>query len=610
MKWFFTPITPNGGAMSDAYLNPLTGSGLTAEGVLGREAIQNSSDALSEEESQVYVRITKRILSPEQVAVIRDKLSVKEMLEARRDKLALPDKCALTKIAGLSDGEIEVLIIEDFNTVGLGGARTSDPDPSDHFMKLVFFLGSSDKIDETDGTSGGSFGYGKSVYSSHSDSRTVAYYSAFDETDRAPGETARFIVASLFKHHRHDDRKFDGRAFWGEPDELEGVRTSAPFTNEAAHEMAAAFGFEAREDEDTGASLMIFGSNVDMAQLRSEIETYYWPKIIDNELIVELFDGDERLSPPAPRKREDLRPFLRCYDFLLGRDTPDHEAGDRTKTFQKMEGKALGSIATVRLSALEEDNEDFDNRVAYVRQAKMVVKYDKLGIDGLPKLAGVFLADEDIDAVLKLSEPPAHNNWDQNSNRLEGDQPEYVKRVIGRIKFYFRQFQKDLAPPEPPASGRMRVLEKMLAKLLPDSGDGPNPPPQPAERDEFQIENSIQRLEDEGGAYLSGGIKIKIRDDADNEKLSISVRPAINILENETCSSSEKLGFELSSQASQVVIAEDAKSAEAEIAKDQFVEIQIESERVDPDWLLELVENIESIESVGSAISGVIDEAH
>jgi hypothetical protein len=595
MEWFFCPIPLTGGATSDAYLNPLAGSGLLAEGILGREAVQNSSDALDPDEDQVYIRIKKKRLNAKQVSELNNTMQVSAMLENRGEALGLTSSCALNVIAGHASGDIDVLIIEDFNTVGLGGSIFGSQKAEDHFMKLVFRLGSSNKVTEDD-TSGGSFGYGKSVYSAQSDSKTVIYYSAFAETDRAPNVESRLIGASIFQDHAYEDRSYDGRAFWGLIGDVNGETVVKPIINKEAHEIAEKIGFETRSDADYGLSMMIIGVQTDMDLLRSQIEKYWWPKIIDNEVAIELFDGEKKLASPSPRKRDNLLPFLRCYDFLMGRDTPDHQLGEKVQKLQRLKNKELGSLAAVRINTLEDEDEDFDNRVVLVRQAKMVVDYKKMGIDGLPKLAGVFLADPESDPILRLSEPPAHNNWDHSSHRLEIGQSNIVKRIMNRAEHHFREFQKALAPPEPPATGRLKVLERLLANLIPNEGQGPLPIPEPSEPDHFQIENLIYRLEDDEGAYLSGIIKIKLRDDAAVDAMDITIRPSIGILENETKSSSEKLNFSLEKEDGEVDIGDKKVDATASITKESFVKIKIDTERVNRDWILELVENIENVD--------------
>jgi hypothetical protein len=94
----------------------------------------------------------------------------------------------------------------------------------------------------------------------------------------------------------------------------------------------------------------------------------------------------------------------------------------------------------------------------------MVVEYATVALDHLEPVVGVFIADDDIQSILRLSEPPSHNRWDPDNNRLELHDRPVVSTVLRRIERQTREFQRFLLPPPPPSTGRLVALENLLAK--------------------------------------------------------------------------------------------------------------------------------------------------
>jgi hypothetical protein len=165
-----------GGSASEAWLNPLSGSGLRKEYALAREAVQNSCDAELEGET-VLVRFRLRSVGGAELQELSEGLGLKEGPLPRLETLGLSERNAI-EILGQGKGsqKTNVLYIEDFNTCGLGGKLEGRVDANDHFRRLCLWLGLQESAVGHEDRAG-SFGYGKSVYANASNARTVAFYS-------------------------------------------------------------------------------------------------------------------------------------------------------------------------------------------------------------------------------------------------------------------------------------------------------------------------------------------------------------------------------------------------------------------------------------------------
>jgi hypothetical protein len=133
----------------------------------------------------------------------------------------------------------------------------------------------------------------------------------------------------------------------------------------------------------------------------------------------------------------------------------------------------------------EDDNvpEDRQDSVALIRSPLMVVAYHRAWHTGAPKVAGAFVAARDIDNALRLSEPPAHNKWDEKARRLQAVEngKEFVKATLSRIRSDVKEFQRQAAPPPSPRANRLSLLERTLASFLAAGRPGPEPGPEPSD---------------------------------------------------------------------------------------------------------------------------------
>ncbi|CDM65395.1 hypothetical protein PYK22_01394 [Pyrinomonas methylaliphatogenes] len=527
-KWYFEPVGPMGGATGNAFANVLQAAGIDPEAELAREAIQNSCDAAKEGPRRV--RVVFRIVALEGDAKQRfiEALSLAQGIGKRMNYVSLArDNC-------LAEPErpLHLLFVEDYETKGLSG----DPHQRwSHFHRLLLSVGDSTKALESRAT-GGSYGYGKSALSLNSRLRTIVAYSAFrpDET----GATARLMGCAYLDAHEFKGKQWTGRGWFG-------VRRAGheiivdPLRDEEAHAFAELLGFRSRRNEEHGTSILIVDSHAhDHQRILRGIEEWWWPRLLDQELEV-VVEAEGKEYFPQPKQRQDLLPFIECYSLAVERAQPagPHQKSDR---FNRLRGLSLGGYGLQVLPAdlADEFPEEKLGRVALIRSPKMVVEYAQMG-RSTPAAVGVFLADSDIDDILKLSEPPNHDRWDPESRRLEVAKPdedtarEVVRQVRKRLKDQMRKLQAQASPPRPREERRLRFLERELGALFrpPMRGDGWEGVTDPVEI-RFREGPAIRPCKSDSIETFAT-VALRLRSDAEDDSTEAIVRVRVPVLEDD-----------------------------------------------------------------------------
>lgn len=537
MKWEYEETPLNGGAPGNAFQSIFNGSGKKPAETLAREAIQNSVDAATEPNATVQVDFRFSVLEGSARRAFEDAAALSEMSK-RASGLGLMHGNALE----VTDGPLKLLYIDDYGTTGLKGDPTS---PSSNLRKLLMDLGGSDKAQMAE-SSGGSYGFGKAVYSASSRLGTIFAYS---ETKNEDGEAISLLMGCAYQQgHVYEDTPYTGRAWFGVSTEVpdKGIRFD-PFEGDQARELAIKLGIR-REGNAMGTSILVIDAGVDQSHLLAGIEDWWWPRIQQRLLDASVLtpDGDE-LSP-RPGKRQHLKPFLNAFDSAVGK-TPDIPGKIMRRRFNATADKDLGHLGAIVLDDSADENplgEDFEarlNTVALIRGPLMVVDYYSNWSPpaSAPPSVGCFIADDDVDFLLKLSEPPDHSRWDAGADRLVkrgGTATEVVGSLLRRIKTQFRKFQNDAKPPAPPRPRRLAKLERDLASWFgvgpkgTGAGTGPNATP-------ISLVTKGPKLSLEDGMLCArGSVEIKLTDKEEAERW-FRLRLTLQVAEEDGVSSTD-----------------------------------------------------------------------
>ncbi len=478
--WEFQPKLPKMSPNVRAFRNVLQSAGFTDEERLVRESLQNSVDAHSDDaDGPVRVRIEKRTLAGKAKADLVAALHLDSEPLGRHELFNLPKGNAFEKLMH-SRSPLSVVQVSDFNTKGLSGAWNGTT-IDDHFGRLVVHFGNDDKAAGAS-SSGGSFGFGKTVYAKASRIGIVVYYSTFKPTRATGGASSRLMGTGLFDRHSKGRKEYTGFAFFGDRDP-ESPSEAVPFVDAAAASVAKQCGMYVRDPEEYGTTILILDCELDLQAMLLATEKFWWPRITQDELDVSFVHNGEERSP-RPKRNPLLMPFVDCMNnFRAG---VEQKPKSMLKTFNRFrvddELRQIGTLACVHLG----EDHDLAHMVALVRRPGMVVNYRQAGSDAYQPCVGVFQAHDDIDKVLTYAEPPSHDRWDSNADRLRShfgaDGADAVSTIEKRIDNTFRDFQREQEPPPPPGGVLPKELSALLGRFFGGKGSVGEPLPEGVKR--------------------------------------------------------------------------------------------------------------------------------
>lgn len=457
--------------------------------VMAREVIQNAWDAAGDLRStwtggsppEFEIHFTFRSCVGKEKAELVKALALKDLrLRARsgdRRVLGLGSDDCLEHID--DDAPLRILEISESGASGMYGRF--DNAQSKLFLALAG-LGYTAKHEGA----GGSFGFGKAGLIRGSAVHAVLAYTCFQERIDDPGVTRRLLAMAYWGQHQYRSDPFTGFARFGE--NRDGWQQ--PLENEVADSFAASIGIAQRSSQresELGTTLVLIDPTVEAADLCSAIERNWWPALIDSAFVVTVTSADGVRSVPRPRKNRTLAPFVRAYELAL---TPqdnliDNEYSRSLGTTRAVSGSdlrvgAIGLVADLEGWSYAADPENDDDGtperslVALVRGPRMVVEYLDVG-GHVPHVRGAFVADPDVDELLRQSEPKAHDSW-QTAVGEEGIDPlapKVASSVLHKVRTSVREFKRRLRPPARAEEDiQLPVLQGLMRRLLAGASTG------------------------------------------------------------------------------------------------------------------------------------------
>jgi hypothetical protein len=442
-----------------------------------REALQNSWDARMSDADPV-------------------RFSVDAWSATRRQRQALR-QVVFANIVGLpqlqatlAGGSLDLLVVSDSGTRGLGGPTRADEtwrgDRND-FADFVRNIGR----DERKGYGSGTYGFGKGVFYDASLCGTVVVYS---RTVVRGHQTSRLIAIALGEQFDHRGVRYTGRHWWGRRDRA----IAEPLTGKNADELAASLGFDRLLAAPTGTAVMVLAPQLEPAGSRQDVirtiaqaaAWHAWPHMIPRDgrgasVLFDLtFDGSS-VAVPSPGGTPELRHFAaayrRCEDLLAGTIPPGEDwPWTLCELWGERPRQRLGVLAYLahrplsRASAEGGESDDIRGEVALMRSPRFVVKYLTVTphVPG-KSTAGVFVADPDLDEQFARSEPPAHDDWIPKRMGLERYTRNPVRQALDRLGREFRRARVGAMPSPEMSQHHPGAVE--MASLLGDLMDGHSP---------------------------------------------------------------------------------------------------------------------------------------
>jgi hypothetical protein len=523
---------------ADMMANPLRQTELQPHELLVREAIQNSLDERrADSEEPVRFLVERKSFLGAEKSALAEAFKLRELAERiqayepeqESGWLKFEESC----LASLDDPDagIPVVFLSDHNTNGLGGNWRRREGRDSRFHNLVLSVYASNKAEET-GETLGSYGIGKMVYAVSSKIRTMAYYSTFAPSESSEENSARLMATAFLPEHNFHDSQYTGHAFLGPKSEV-AEYPARPLADENAHAFIKDLGLKPRKADDTGLTVMLLDCDISPADCRDACERYWWPRLIDNDVILEFKDEGENLPAPNPTGRKEIRPFLDCYRNTVHGVKPEGYVSTEIKL------KGTGKVGHMCLKPLDEKAakaNTFANTVALIRNGLVIQYNPEYAREGDPDAAGTFLASHGpAGKAFKLSEPEAHDFWNKHSDRLrtslgeEGN--DLVRRTHERIKTEFRDFQTRLKDIDHGPQGKgLDFIDDLLGSMFKKRKKGPAVSPEPARR-AFSIQKRGWRDTDADIVQDRLEFKVALTPDLPETKVTCSVKASLQIRE-------------------------------------------------------------------------------
>ena len=465
----------------------LGGSDLSPAEILVRESVQNSLDERRRDNNiPIRIQFERRTLIGNLKTRFVDNLGLGE-LSARRTSFT-------RSFHWISDGDdvldslhnpavaMPILLISDFGANGLGGRWNRRGSRQDRFFNLVLSIDGSpkweDEAETVIGRTLGSYGYGKIAFAMCSDIRVAVYYSTF-QPDAASGNAhCRAMATAFLPRHSERDVDYAGQAYFGDDSEEERVPRK-PLVDDNAHSWVCDLGLPPRHAQDTGVTVVIPAAQSTIAEIVDCCETWWWPRMMDpvpaRRVIFEFIDEGATVSGCQPRSRPYISHFMDCFKLvnarMPGAGYRDHDVTVIPEGKRRIAGRLVLKAVN---DAADTDGQDntFTNCIALVRDG-LVIKYEsRFAHEDKFPVVGVFAPDTDFEThqALVLSEPPSHNDWIENAERLRGRYKwgrEFIRLTKNRIRSHTRDFQaSQVSLPESESTNAAAFLRKTLGQLF------------------------------------------------------------------------------------------------------------------------------------------------
>ena len=395
---------------------------------LAKEICQNSLDAIAESKDKVLVEFELYELPFKNDGRI---IGLKEYFKLAKEYWKENEKTIriLEKAEkNFERDKIRILRISDYNTTGLIG---SDKKKNSTWNNLVKSSGVSDKT----GSSGGSYGIGKSAPFACSDLRTV-FYNTLDIN----GLKAFQGVANLVSFEKEKDKTTQGTGYYGNSEDNTAIRNMEYFGPYVRKECGTDIYVVAFLDDEEWEKKIIEAilENFLIAILKNNIEIKVGKTLINKESLNSLME----------EHKDNILLTYNYYQVLMENDSEAMEFSLRD----------LG-IFKLYLSI----KKNFKRSILISRSNGMKI-FDKKGISSSIEFSGVcILEDEKINAYFREMETPQHDNWQTDRHRNPKEAEKVKKEFFKLLKEKVLEKGKETITDEMDAVG--------MGEYLPDIQD-------------------------------------------------------------------------------------------------------------------------------------------
>lgn len=329
--------------------------------------------------------------------------------------------------------KISLLRISDFNTTGLTG---SDQEYNTPWQNLVKASGVSDKA----GSSGGSFGIGKSAPFACSDLRTV-FYATQDKNGLKAFQGIARLVSFKKKESKESnaDEVSTGIGYYGESIRKRAIRECLSLDQEFCR-------------NESGTDVFVLGfskkDNWKNEMVKSVLEDFLFA-IFEGKLVVKIEEieiSKSTLAEVIENYKEETKMAYNYYQVLISPETEIRE-------FQ------FEDLGWVKFYLLIQN--DLHRRVLMSRSNGMKV-FDQKNISSTIQFAGIcVLNDDEINSYFREMENPQHNAWEPERHHQPKEAKKKKQSLARYIKNIVIEFGRNTTVDELDAEG--------MGEFLPDN---------------------------------------------------------------------------------------------------------------------------------------------
>lgn len=460
VKWDFPLLgTGNESGSNIAAITMFKGAGIM-DG-LAREICQNSLDAKNKElDSNIPVKVKfelYRIRKDDYDMFDGFSEAIKSSQEYWSNSPLATEKTIsfLNTIQSSVDQEqIPVLVISDYNTIGLNGV-TAGPGETSFWDLLVNTEGVSIKDDNT---SAGSYGIGKNAPFAYSAMNLIFYNTFAKDGGRAFEGVAR--LATTLREYQGEKRKTQpiGKYLY-----LEDAFTGRPILPKDNCPLSD---FEAFRRTDIGTDIGVFGFK---ESEYPEWETLVATAVLKN-FILALYNN--KLSVIIKSEQisyEITAETLKSYLFEKFKDVSDLKYTKQIyKTITEPDKQVECKIAEDNdLTIYVKYSEAYTQSLSRFRSTGMLINTT---FESLPHFAVVIIANDVgeqlLSTALRESEPPQHTEWKAknitDNRELNARAGKYIRKITRSVQSVLDDFD-DREPSE--------ILDGGVGDFLPDNAD-------------------------------------------------------------------------------------------------------------------------------------------
>ena len=485
--WHWIPTAALGGSDGSSIVDIARGTGISATDHFSREVIQNSWDAAQGFRSLPDHRFRVKFSFIEVDGVEAEKIRSAFDLPSLGKRLA--DTANLIQGSGsiLEAKTFRFLLAEDFGAHGLHGHPKLKQESI--LYRALYNTGGSKKFD-SETSSGGSFGFGKSAFINASASNTVLAYTCFEKQENDP-TSRRFVGWTWHNGHEHSGLSFEGRAIFGDttqkgsPEEV----VPEPFSDIEADNYSKLLQMSPREGQETneyGTSLAVLDPVINPTQLLASIEENWWPAIVDPEihLDIEVIDYDGEKLQPRPRQQEHLQPLIRAFELATQPQDASPPPLQKVVNITGIEGLVkIGKLGLVAEQPDDDSGSRFAPEVRLMRLPRMVVgKHRHHWQPKTVKISAVFAIStgaHEADQLLKKTEPHFHDRWSASpdeKNQIPLQATHLAIEIERRITDEVNKFGREIGQDVVAAPRYLKNFSKLMGKFLGSSRGAPRPP--------------------------------------------------------------------------------------------------------------------------------------